>query len=202
MFRRVATYGGESPNVTGSAKVTAVGHKGGKVAAPAPKNPATLEWAIVSCVPVGKDELRSEYRGGTFDPPEEGDPTLIPGDTFEPDPENPELRLGGVVYSQHGQRSYTFEVRIESPNAESKPANLFAQAMVDRMRLPSVADELEALGLAFVGWDEITDDLYDGEDGRAVSVYIAHMFMNGASYSEDLPVTTIESAQVATDVSS
>jgi hypothetical protein len=199
IFKRTATVGGVIPDVTGSRRPSAVGHVGGKVAVISPSNPTSLDWELVSIVPVGKDELRSEYRGGTFEGAE--DPVVIEGDTYVPDPDAPELRLGGVVYAQTGQRSYTFEIRIESRNAESRPASEHARALVDRMRLPSVHDALEALGLAFVSWDEVTSDIYDDEEGRAVSVYIARLFMNGASYAEDLPVTTIETTQTVFNVS-
>ncbi len=199
LFKRLATVPGVVPSVTGSKGPSISSGRYGTNAVPSPSNPVTLDWTIASVTPVGKDELRTEYLPGTYDAEDGDTPIAIAGDTFEPDAENPELRLGGIVYSQHGQQVFTIEVRIESSNASHPPHEHF-RALVGSMRLPSAAETLEALGLAYTSWDEIADSAYDDEDGRAVSVYIGRLYFNGSSYREDLPVTTIEFANRVVNV--
>jgi hypothetical protein len=201
LFKRIATVPGSPvvPAVAGALSPSVVEARLLKNKLPAPSRPVTLDWYIVSIVGVGKDEIRSEYRPGTFDATEEETPIEIPGDVYEPNPDEPDERLGGVVVSQHGQRTWTLELRAESHN-QSQPATETMRALVDSMRLDSVNAELEAIGLAYTGWSELTDDAYDDEDGRAVSVYIAQLFFNGSSFREDAPQTTIESAEITTEI--
>lgn len=189
LFTRIATVPGEIPSVTGSLSPSVVQARSTSNMFPAPSSPTTLHWHVQKVAPVGRDEIREAY-----DPD-----TKIDGDTYVPDPENPDERLGAVIATEHGQRKWTIQVRIESPN-QSVPASEHFRAMVDRMRLPSVADELEATGLAYTGWNELTDAEYDGEDGRPISVYIAQLFFNGASFAQDSPVTTIEVADITYNV--
>ena len=185
LFARIATVPGSQPSILGSLSPSVVRARSLTGQFPAPSSPTTLHWHIVKVSGVGRDELREMY-----------DPDVaIDGDTFEPDPEDPEARLGGIIESVHGQRDFEIQVRVESPN-QSTPASEHFRAVVDRMRLPSVRDELVATGLAYRGWEEITDDEYDGEDGRAVSVYIGRLYFNGASYAQDAPITTIERAKI------
>lgn len=197
LFRRLATVGGVVPASAGSRAVSGIGKAQGQITFPAPSNPTTLDWTIVSVRPNGRGELRADYAGGTF----EGapDPVVIEGDTYVPDPGQPDLRLGGVVYSQHTHTSWTVEVRIES-SEQTKPASAHWRALLGRLRLPSAHAELDALGLAYVNADEMADDTYDDEHGRAVSVFIGNLYLNGAEYAEDLPVTTIETSHVDPDV--
>lgn len=185
LFKRIATVGGVIPSVAGSVAPSVVDARGLRNKVPAPSNPTTLHWTIEAVQPVGRAELREEY-----DPD-----TLIAGDTYEPDPEDPEARLGAIIVTSHGQSTWTIELRAESSN-QSKPAVEHIRALVESMRLPSVADELEAIGLAYTAWDEITDDTYDDEEGRAVSVHIARVFFNGSSFRQDAPITTIERAKI------
>ena len=190
MFKRIATVPGSVPSVAGSkGPGTSQARSIREHQMPVPSNPVTLDWYIVSMAPVGRDELRE-----TYDPD-----TIIEGDTYQPDPEDPEARLGAVIVSAHGHRGWAIEVRIESTN-QSKPASDNFRALVDRMRLPSVNDELTALGLAYTSHDEVADDEYDDEEGRRVSVYIARLFFNASSYAADAPITTIESAVITTTV--
>lgn len=185
-FRRIATVPGAIPSVSGSSSPSVVSARSIRGQMPSPSNPTTLHWYILRVEPVGRDELRTVY-----DPD-----TMIEGDTYQPDPEDPEARLGAIITTLHGQRAWTIEVRVESPN-QSIPASEHFRSLVDRMRLPSVSAELEAVGLAYTGWSEITDDEMDGEDGRPVSVYIGQLFFNGASFAQDSPITTIEDANIA-----
>ncbi len=195
LFTRIATIPGTVPSVAGSKSPSVVQARSLSNKFPAPSNPATLHWHPVSVTTVGRDELRGGYVPGTYDAGEDETPLEIPGDTFEPDPENPELRLGGIIMSAHGQRAWTIEVRIETPH-QSIPASEHFRALIDSMRLPSVSEELVPTGLAYTGWEKIEDAEYDGEDGRAVSVYIGRLFFNGSSFREDVPITTIEQAQI------
>jgi len=190
LFARLSTVPGAVPSASGTSGPSVVQSRDVPRQFASPSNPTTLHWYIAQVVPIGRDELRSVYDADT----------AIVGDTYEPDPEDPEARLGAVLVSLHGQRIYTIEVRIECPN-QSTPASEHFRALVDRIRLPSAADELEAIGLAYTNWDEIADDEYDGEDGRPVSVYIGRLVFNGASFAQDAPITTIESALVTTTVS-
>lgn len=189
LFARIATIPGSVPSVSGSASPSVVQSRSVPAKMPSPSNPATLHWYIVSMAPVGRDELREAY-----DPD-----TMIEGDTYEPNPEDPEERLGAILVSEHGQRAWVLEVRIESPN-QSKPASEYFRVLVDRMRLPSAAAEIEAVGLAYTGHSKIADGEYDGEDGRPISVYIGQLFFNGASFSQDSPITTIEVANITYNV--
>lgn len=182
LFARIAVAGGVAPSVVQASVI-----KGQKF--PSPSKPTTLKWRVVKAKPVGRDELRE-----TYDPD-----TMIDGDTFEPDPDDPDARLGAIIPSVHGQRDWTIEVRVESPN-QSVPASEHFRALVDGMRRPSASEELQATGLAWRGWEELTDDEYDGEDGRAVSVYVGRLYFNGASYVADTPITTIERANITTNV--
>jgi hypothetical protein len=180
LFARIATPPGmPAPSVVGAEQ--------GQIGIRAPSNPTELSWTVESIRGVGRDELRTEYDADA----------VIPGDTYEPDPNDPAARLGGVVYSQNGHRVYTIEVRIES-NEQSRPASAHGRALVSRLRLPSTQDALNALGLAYVTWDEVTDDTYDDEHGRAVSAYILSLILNGADVFADDPVTTIETSEITT----
>lgn len=190
LFARIATVPGAVPSASGSTGPSVVRARSLTGKFPAPSNPTTLHWFVAKVERIGRDELRQ-----TYDPD-----TMIEGDTYQPDPEDPEARLGAVIMSLHGHRRWTLEVRIESPN-QSRPASEHFRALVDRMRLPSASAELEAVGLAYTGWDEMTDDEFDGDDGRPVSVYIGRLFFNGSSFAQDAPITTIESAEIEAEVS-
>ncbi len=185
LFARLATVPGSVPSASGTSGPSVVQSRDVPRQFAAPSNPTTLHWYIAQIVPIGRDELRSAYDAET----------QPDGDTYD----GAGAPLGSIIATLHGQRVYTIEVRIECPN-QSTPASEHFRALVDRIRLPSAADELEAIGLAYTTWDELADDEYDGEDGRPVSVYIGRLVFNGASFAQDAPITTIESALIATTV--
>jgi hypothetical protein len=147
-----------------------------------------LVWQVTDIDSIGMDELRTEY-----------DPDLeIEGDTYEPDPEDPGARLGGVVYTACGPRSYTIELRVECENQDVE-ARPFLQRVRDKISLPSAQRELYALGLGFREAGPILDASFDDDDGRTVSVYVCELFFNAAASVDDDPVTTIESIQLIED---
>jgi hypothetical protein len=133
---------------------------------------ARLDFHVRDVTPVGLDELRSEY-----DPDAE-----VEDDTYEPE-------LGGITYTQTGQRSLVLEVRVECDTPFT--AWPFAERVRDRIDLPSTEAALEALGLAVARCGRARDMTYASE-GRMLSVAVLEIWLNAASGETEGPVTTIE----------
>lgn len=147
---------------------------------------ARVDWKIRSVAPVGTDELRPRY-----------DPAaVIAGDTSGP---GGTPATGGVIYESVGSRRYLFEIRVEC-GRQDVTGRAYAEAIRDRLPLPSSLRELRGLGLAFVRSGPVHDAGEYDQNGRAVSVYVLEITCTGASFAMDLPVTTIETVETTVDV--
>jgi hypothetical protein len=141
----------------------------------------SLDFSIVSAVPVGAYEQRETY----------DEDAEVPGDVYEPDPDDPEARLGGFVQSVNVNEDVTIEVTCDRYN-QTAPAYATLARIRDRISLPSSRATLAALGIAVRGTGPIRR--VDGAiDGRAVSRYVLELFCNSSSMAtEEEYVTTIE----------
>ena len=147
--------------------------------------PVELTFSIDGIRGLGRDEIRGGY-----------DPDLeIPGDTYEPDPEDPEARLGGYTYLACGNRVVSITIRVESHN-QAHPAWEYAERLRSKLALPTSRARLYALELARQSVSELHNVTYDGDDGRPVSAYALELICNAATNVTDEPVTTIERVNV------
>jgi hypothetical protein len=135
---------------------------------------------ITSISAVGTDEIRSAYDAEIE----------IEDDTYEPDPENPEARLGGIVHSAAGNRRITLDVLVEAER-QDRTALPFTERIRDRLALPSSARALDALGVSFQSATP-TRTLDITRDKRPLSVYVFEVVLDGFSLESDEAVTTIE----------
>jgi hypothetical protein len=157
--------------------------------------PVELTFSIDGTHALGRDEIRQDYRPGTYDAGDGDEPLEIEGDTYEPDPDNPELRLGGIVFTACGNRVVTITIRVESHD-QTHPAWEYAERLRSKLALPSSRARLYALDLARQSVSELKNLSYDGDDGRPVSAYALELICNAASNVADEPVTTIERVDV------
>lgn len=141
-----------------------------------------LEYEIVSIVGLGNDELRNPY-----DPD-----VLLPGDTYEPDPEDPDARLGAVIPTQHGNRIITLQVKAETQAPSAAGAWQYIERIRTRLGLASFNESLEAVGLAVNDMREARPFSYTDDSGRTVQVVIFELVLNAADSAQDDPITTIE----------
>ncbi len=142
---------------------------------------AKLEYSIVSIVGLGQEEFRGAY-----------DPLIvIPGDTYEPDPNAPSARLGGLIISVHGNRQVNVQIKAEAFAPTGGGAFAYIERVRTRICLPSVSDRLEAVGLAIADYSDARPADYV-ENGRTVSVAWFEVTFNAADQADDSPVTTIE----------
>lgn len=137
---------------------------------------AKLTFKFTSFAGIGVDELRMTY-----------DADLEPaGDTYTPP-------AGGFDPLVCGQRSLTVSVRVEcydqSPDATALP---YAENVRAGLRLPSVLESLQVLGLAIARIGPVRDLSHTGKDDRSVSVAQFDLFLNASSNIHDATVTTIE----------
>ncbi len=142
---------------------------------------AKLDYQIVSTIGLGTDELRTVYDEGIE----------IPGDTYEPDPLDPLARLGGVVYSVHGNRQVRVQIKAETFAPAGGGAFAYVERVRTRLMLPTIGDRLEAVGFAVAELNDSRPADYS-ENGRIVSVAWFEITFNAADIASDDPVTTIE----------
>lgn len=147
----------------------------------------SLDFSILSSVPHGEYENRNAYDANA----------AVEGDEYEPDPEDPEARLGGIVQSVNVNEDVTIEITCDRFN-QTAPAFATLARIRDRMFLPSARVTCATLGIAVRGAGQIRR--VDSEiDGRAVSRYALELHCNSmANAVEDEPITTIESVPVDT----
>lgn len=151
---------------------------------------AKVEYMIVSTTGVGTDELRTEY-----------DPDLvIPGDTYQPNPDAPLERLGGLVQSMHGNRLVTVQIKCECYASTGGGAFAFVERVRTRLGLPTITDRLEQAGFAVCEDRDARPADYE-ENGRTVSVAWFEVVFNAADRADDDPITTIENAEGTPDFS-
>ncbi len=163
----------------------AVGSRDGEFKFPSIIKQASVEFSVVSVVPVGVDEYRPRY-----------DPTaVIAGDTSGP---GGTPVTGGVIYELVGNRRWVLEVSVEC--WDQKTALDYARAIHDRAGLPSSRAELSAVGLALASKGEIQDASYEDETGRAVGLFLFELTCNGSMFVVDAAVTTIETVETVTEV--
>ncbi len=141
---------------------------------------AEVRFSITGIVGVGTDENRRDY-----DPD-----AVIDGDTFEPDLDDPDARLGGVVESVHGNRRVTITVMVEC-HRQDRTASLYLERIRDKLALRSSRARLGDLGLALQRILASHDVSYDA-DHRPVSAYAFDVICNASSSVADAPITTIE----------
>lgn len=148
-----------------------------------PTNELTkLEYEIVSIVGLGWEELRNPY-----DPD-----TLIDGDTYEPDPDDPDARLGAVIPTLGGNRVITLQVKAETQAPSAAGAWLYIERIRTRIVLDSFNENLEAVGLAVADVGIATPHSYRDDSGRKVQVVILELVLNAADNQQDDPLTSIE----------
>jgi hypothetical protein len=151
---------------------------------------ADIEFSVVSDVGVGDVELRMRY----------DEDVPYPGDTYEPDPEDPEARLGSIIAEINENRQVTLQVTVSSARQDLNAYD-YARVMRDRLPLPSALDELRAMGLALADVGPVQGPIPTLDPNhRAVSKYAFEMVCNYMSYAIDAPQTTIETADIATTV--
>lgn len=147
----------------------------------------SLDFSILSSVPVGEYENREVY-----------DPDLeVEGDEYEPDPDDPDARLGGIVQSVNVNEDLTIEITCDRFN-QTAPAYATLARIRDRIFLPSSRATCATLGIAVRGAGPIRR--VDAEiDGRAVSRYAIELHCNSmANATDDEPITTIETVPLDT----
>lgn len=149
---------------------------------------ARVTYDIISIVGLGNDEHRYSY-----------DPNaVIAGDLYQPDPNNPSARLGGVITTISGNRIITVQVKVEVFGAGSD-MRAGAFTIIERCRtrlcLPSVNEALNAVRLAVNDIrDARTADFRDKNGGLVRCAYF-ELVLNAADCVVDDPVTTIETAE-------
>lgn len=146
---------------------------------------ARVEYSIVSIVALGSDELRTEY----------DESLAIPGDTYEPDPQQPLKRLGGKRVTMHGNRQIRVQIKAETFAPTAGGAFAYVERVRTRLGLPSISDRLEAVGVAVADYSDSRPADYTSEAGRVVSVAWFEVTFNAADVAEDDPVTTIETVE-------
>lgn len=147
--------------------------------------PVELTFSFDGIRALGRDEIRGGY-----------DPDLvIPGDTYEPNPDDPEERLGGYTFTACGNRVVTITIKVESHN-QQYPAWEYAERLRSKLALPTSRASLYALELARQSVGELHNISYTGDDGRQVSAYALELICNAATNVTDEPVTTIEQVNV------
>lgn len=148
-----------------------------------PTNELTkLEYEIVSIVGLGVDERRNPYDADT----------LIPDDTYEPDPDDPDARLGAILPTVQGNRIITLQIKAETQAPSAAGAWLYIERIRTRLGLGSFNDGLEAVGLAINDTREARPYSYTDDSGRTVQVVIFELVLNASDSAQDDPVTTIE----------
>lgn len=147
---------------------------------------ARITYNLTSISSLGRDEIRKAYDANA----------VIAGDTYEPDPENPAVRLGGVVHETTGNRVWLLTIKCEaSVGAPDGAVHYHIERVRTRLNLPSVREGLALLGLArnSIGPSRAADYV-DDNTGRTVAVQWFELKLNAADSATDAPVTTIETA--------
>jgi hypothetical protein len=172
--------------------VVASAQKGGRFQfAPKSGSRARLDVNILSVRSLGQDEVI-----GAYDPDAE-----IEGDEYEPNPDDPEERLGGIVFTLEGVRQIVVEVMItaERQDATALP---HTEGIRDRLELPSSVAALEALGLGVARIGPTRSIDFPGPDKRELSAYVFEVTLNAGASATDAPVTTIETVTPEFDAES
>ena len=131
----------------------------------------------------GDRELMYDERGG-YDP-------LVqpPGDTYS----GPGAPLGSYVYTVSFQGQVTCSVRIETiDQTDDGTAFPAALKLARGLRLPSVSDSMQDLGLSIANIGDVRDLSY-AENGRQKSAAQFDVLLNTSHEITDDPLTTIES---------
>jgi len=147
---------------------------------------AKMTFELTTVSSLGRDEIRK-----TYDPD-----AVIAGDEYEPNPEDPEERLGGIVHETTGNRVWLVTVKCEAFwGAAAGTAHYHLERVRTRLNLPSVREALALLGLArnSISPSHMAD--YDDDSGRRVSVQWFELKLNATDSATDAPVTTIETAE-------
>ncbi len=146
----------------------------------------SLDFSIVSERVYGAYENRTTY----------DDDAAIDGDEYQPDPDDEDARLGGVVYAVNANTDVTIEILCDRFN-QSAPAYETLARIRDRLFLPSAKEACTALGIAVRNVGPVRR--VDAEiDGRAVSRYVLEIACNAMANATDDPITTIETVPVDT----
>jgi hypothetical protein len=156
---------------------------------PDPTTGAKATFDVIAVVPVHTDELREEY----------DEDLEIDGDTYEPDPEDPEARLGGIVHSLHGQRRLTVSIKVECYlQSDAATAWNLLERIRTRIQLPSSRATLSAAGAAISDLGTSRDLSFDDDTTnppRRVSCAQFDLFLHATDSQTDDPVTTIEQVE-------
>lgn len=147
---------------------------------------AKMTFELTAITSLGRDEQRK-----TYDPN-----AVIAGDTYQPDPNDPDARLGGIIHETGGNRVWLVTVKCEAFwGAPAGCAHYHLERVRTRLNLPSVREAMASLGLArnSIGPSHMAD--YDDDSGRRVSVQWFELKLNAADSATDAPVTTIETVE-------
>ena len=121
------------------------------------------------------------------------DPSVqIPGDTYQPDPNNPSSRLGGVIYSNEGDRQITVSIKCECWDLLGSGAIKFIERIRSRIGMPSFNLALRQLGCAQSSSSRTRCMSYSDDTGRSVDVAQFDLILNAADAAVDDPITSIE----------
>lgn len=148
---------------------------------------AKVTYDIISIGQWGYDEWRTRY-----------DATAqIPGDTYQPDPNDPTARLGGVIYENTGVRDVHCQVKVECfDQSNGKGAWPILERVRTRCGLPTVIDAFRAAGFGIQTIGAASPADYDDDNQRRVSVAFFEIVFNAADSAEDDPQPTIEQVTV------
>lgn len=143
---------------------------------------AKIELDLISAVNIGRDEQRDRYDSAV----------QIPGDTYVPDPDQPDLRLGGIISNMSGNRLLVVQARCEVQADPAGAAYGYLERVRTRLRLPSVVETLESVGLAINHISDTRPADYTDDSGLTVRAAYLEIVLNAADCADDDPVTTIE----------
>lgn len=143
---------------------------------------AKITYEITMVRALGCDEWRIGY-----------DPTvMIPGDTYQPDPNDPSARLGAVIYSSEGNRQINISIKCECWDLVGSGAVKYIERIRTRMGMPSFNLALRELRCAWFKASNTRTLKYNTDDGRAVDVAQFDLVLNAADAAVDDPITSIE----------
>lgn len=144
---------------------------------------ARVTFEVLTATGTMWDEWRPDYDASA----------VIAGDTFVPDPEHPDTRLGGVVYDTSGNRELTVQIKVESWDvSDGNGAQQIVERLRTRLYLPTISDAFNEAALAIQSISASRPMSYDDEDDNKVSCYAFEIVFNGADSAQDDPITTIE----------
>lgn len=198
MFKRLSNLPATAaPDAT--AGVKAVTGRQSDVKLSSNKQQVDIEFAIVSDVETGQEELRQVYDPAV---PYPGDTYVIPPDSLDYDSGDPTKKLGTFTAEINTPHRVVLQV-VVSCGFQKTNAYDYATAIRNRCRLPSARDELRDMGLALASISSVQGPIPELDTNfRDVGKYAFELVCNGMAYAVDAPQTTIETAEFSLEVPS